>query len=78
MYFGHDDHLCGPVLRNVQKGTTMKPATKINMEALKEDLKAYPDGYLKERAERLNVSHNCIWRALKRLKITYKKNSTAP
>jgi transposase len=55
-----------------------KPATKINMDALKEDLKIHPDGYLKERAERLNVSHNCVWRALRRLKITYKKNSTAP
>ena len=51
-----------------------KPATKIDMEALKRDVEAYPDAYLKERAERLQVSHNCVWHALKRLNVTYKKN----
>ena len=54
-----------------------KPATKINMEALKTDIATHPDGYLKERASRLKVSHNCVWRALKRLNVSYKKNSTA-
>ncbi len=51
-----------------------KPATKIDMEALKCDVEKYPDAYLKERAERLRVSHNCVWHALKRLNVTYKKN----
>jgi hypothetical protein len=59
------------------KTTRNKPPTKIDMEALKKDVQDCPDAYLKERAKRLNVSHNCIWRALKRLNITYKKNATA-
>ncbi len=54
-----------------------KPATKIDMEALKHDVKKYPDAYLKERAERLHVSHMCVWQALKRLNITYKKKPSA-
>ena len=53
-----------------------KPATSIDMEALKLDVQKYPDAYLKERAQRLHVSHNCVWHALKRLNITYKKNPT--
>ena len=53
-----------------------KPATKINMKSLARDVEMYPDSYLKERAEKFNVSHNCIWHALKRLKVSYKKNST--
>ena len=52
-----------------------KPATKVDMEALKEDVEYYPDAYLYERASRLNVSRSGIHRALKRLNITYKKNS---
>ena len=55
-----------------------KPATKIDMESLKRDVEKYPDAYLKERAERLHVSHNCVWHALKRLNVTYKKNSQSP
>ena len=47
----------------------------MDMEALKQDVQKYPDAYLKERAERLRVSHNCVWHALKRLNVTYKKNS---
>jgi transposase len=52
-----------------------KPATKIDMEALKQDVERYPDAYQFERAERLGVSDGCIFHALKRLGITYKKNS---
>ena len=55
-----------------------KPATKIDMEALKRDVEVHPDAYLKERAERLKVSHNCVWHALKRLNVTYKKNPKSP
>ena len=49
-----------------------KPATKIDMKSLARDVEMYPDAYLKERAEKFNVSHNCIWHALKRLKVSYK------
>ncbi len=59
------------------KKTRNKPATKIDMEGLKKDVETYPDAYLSERVSRLKVSRTCVWCALKRLKITYKKNSTA-
>ena len=52
-----------------------KAPTKINMEALKEDIVLYPDAYQYERAERLHASKTGIWHALKRLRVTYKKNS---
>ena len=52
-----------------------KPATKINSEVLKEDIKAYPDAYYYERAKRLGVSVTGIHKAMKRLGITYKKNT---
>ena len=43
------------------------------MEALKRDIESYPDAYQYERAQRLNVSTNCVHFALKRLHVTYKK-----
>jgi transposase len=56
--------------------TRNKPATKINMEELKRDIKSYPDAYQYERAQRLNVSTNCVHFALKRLHVTYKKKAS--
>lgn len=61
----------------VAKTKRNKPATKIDMEALQRDIETYPDAYQYERAERLQVSRNCVYFALKRLKVTYKKNSGA-
>jgi len=55
-----------------------KPATKIDMHLLREDVEKYPDAYQYERAKRLNVSQMGILYALKRLGITYKKNSESP
>lgn len=52
-----------------------KPATKIDIEALIQDVSNYPDAYLYERASRLNVSKSCVHSTLNRLQITYKKNS---
>ena len=60
------------------KLTRNKPATKINMKELEKDVKRYPDSYQYERAQRLGVSRGGIWSALKRLKITYKKNLKSP
>ena len=57
--------------------TRNKPATKIDMEALKKDIKKYPDGYLDERSERLGVSRSGIFCAMKRLGVSYKKNAYA-
>lgn len=41
--------------------TRNKPATKIDREALKKDIEAYPDADHYERAERLGVSKVCMW-----------------
>jgi transposase len=47
--------------------------TKINIEALKQDVETYPDAYGYERAKRLNVSKSCIHYTLKKIGVTYKK-----
>jgi len=62
---------------NLPKGTRNKPNTKLDLEDLKQDIIKYPDGYLKERASRLEVSDHCISLNLKKLNITYKKNTTS-
>ena len=59
------------------KNTRNKPATKIDMELLKKDIEEYPDGYQYERAERLGASQSGIYWALKRLNVTYKKNTSS-
>jgi hypothetical protein len=48
------------------------------MAALQEDVTNNPDSYHYERAQRLGVSASGIRLALKRLKITYKKNMESP
>lgn len=55
-----------------------KPATKIDMEALRKGVKQHPDKYQYEWAQEFNVSRGAIWFALKRLAISYKKNSVSP
>jgi transposase len=55
--------------------TRNKPATKVNMESLKVDVQKNPDAYLSERAERFNISVSGVFYALKRLDVSYKKNS---
>lgn len=55
------------------QSTRNKPATKINMEALKRDVEQYPDAYQYERAKRLGVSQRGIGYALKRLGIRRKR-----
>lgn len=55
-----------------------KPATKIDMEALKKDVEKYPDALQSERARRLFVSKSCVGYALKRLGVSYKKNTQSP
>ena len=52
----------------------LKPATKIDMEALARDLEKHPDAYQYERVQRLDVTQTGIWHALKRLGVTYKKS----
>jgi transposase len=62
---------------NLPKGTRNKPNTKLDIERLKQDITKYPDAYLKERAIRLGVSDYCISYNLKKLNITYKKNTNS-
>jgi len=65
--------------RDIEPKTTRnKPATKIDMCKLKADVEKNPDAYLSERAEHFDVSISCIFYALKRLDISYKKNSVSP
>ncbi|MBN8523109.1 MAG: transposase [Rickettsiales bacterium] len=53
-----------------------KKAIKIDRDKLVQDVKEYSDAYQYERAERLGVSRSGIQKALKQLKITYKKSFT--
>ena len=48
---------------------------KIVYDVLKQDIECNPDAYQYERAQRLGVSQAGIYKALKRLGITYKKNA---
>jgi transposase len=63
--------------KNIECIKKRNRSSKIDMEALKQDVEQYPDAYQSERATRLDVSEYCVWYALRRLNITYKKNSTA-
>ena len=47
------------------------------MKALEEDVKTHPDAYQYERSARLGVSERAIGYALKRLGVSYKKNTVA-
>lgn len=53
-----------------------KKAIKIDRDKLVQDVKEYRDAYQYERAERLGVSRSGIQKALKKLKLTYKKSFT--
>ena len=50
---------------------------KIDMDALARDIEQYPDAYQYERAARFGVYQNAICHALKKLKLTYKKNTAS-
>lgn len=55
-----------------------KGATRIDMQALANDIKEHPDSYHYERAIRFGVSIRTIGYALKRLRVTYKKTLNHP
>ncbi|CAM4060937.1 IS630 transposase-related protein [Xenorhabdus thuongxuanensis] len=54
--------------------TRDKPPIKIPDEVLIADVQNFPDDYQWERAKRLGVSQSSIHYALKRLRLTLKKN----
>ena len=58
-------------------GKRNKPNLSLDKSLLLDDVMQYPDAYQYERAERLKVSQMCIWYNLKKLGITYKKNTKA-
>ena len=58
--------------------TRNKPPTRISTAALEQDIAEFPDAYQYERARRLGVSTKGIGHALRRLGVTFKKNSTTP
>lgn len=51
---------------------------KIDIEALRQDVRDHPDAYQYERAARFKVTPKAIWQALRKLGVTYKKISDAP
>lgn len=55
--------------------TKSRPSIKISKEALLKDVKDYPDDFLYERAQRFEVTAAGIHLALKRLKLSRKKNT---
>lgn len=59
------------------KTTRNKPATKIDMKALRNDVQQHPDRFQWERAQDYNVSAWAIGKALRRLNISFKKNSVS-
>ena len=61
----------------VPKESRNKPATKIDMAALAHDVREFPDAYQAKRARRLGVSEKGIGHALRRMHISYKKNTAA-
>ena len=59
------------------KTTRNKPATKIDMEALRRDVRKSPDRFQWERAQDYSVSAWAIGKALRRLNVSFKKNSVS-
>jgi transposase len=55
-----------------------KPATKVDMDALKKEIESSPDNYQWELAKRLGVSQTTLHYALKRINISFKKNTETP
>ena len=51
-----------------------RPSIKLDILKLQHDVEHYPDACQYERAERLNVSSSCVFYALRRIKISFKKN----
>ncbi|TGV00154.1 IS630 transposase-related protein [Flavivirga rizhaonensis] len=52
-----------------------KPATKLDMDALRKDVEDHPDLYQYERAKKFGVGQSTIFYALKRLRISNEKNA---
>ena len=62
-------------LRRLEPDQSKPGKRKIDLLALAEDVRAYPDAYLHERAARFGVVPNAIFEALRRLGVSYKKSA---
>lgn len=62
-------------LKRLEANQSKPRIRKLNMQALRQDIKDYPDAYLYERAARFGVAVNSIWHGLKKLGVTYKKST---
>jgi transposase len=62
-------------LKCVERKPSGPRRRKIDKARLVQDVAEYPDAYQYERAARFGVSSTAIWKALKQLRISYKKNS---
>jgi transposase len=65
-------------MERVEPKRTRNKASKIDMQALKEDIERNPDAYQYERARHFGMSQQGIARAMKRLGVTYKKKPESP
>jgi transposase len=65
-------------MRIEPKRTRNKPTTKIDMEALRLDVERNPDTYQRERAIVFGISKTGMYHALRRLGVTFKKNTPPP
>ena len=64
-------------LKRLEPDQSKPRKRKIDMAALAEDVRQFPDAYHYERAARFGVFPNAIFHALRKLGVTYKK-SAAP
>ena len=51
---------------------------KVDLDALRDDVRTYPDAYQYERAERLGVTRKAIWQVLRKIEVAYKNSAEAP
>jgi len=64
-------------IKNIHRKPQGFRRRKIDLEALRQDVRDYPDAYQFERAKRLDVTQNAIFLALRKLRVTYKKSTAA-
>ena len=65
-------------IRDIQRKPSGPRQRKIDLAVLLKDIEDHPDAYQYERARRLSVAQNAIFQALKKLGVSYKKNTSAP
>lgn len=62
-------------IKNVDRKPQGYRKRKIDLDVLRQDIVDYPDAYQYERAARLGVAQNAVFLALRKLGVTYKKNT---